>query len=79
MVILLIVRSLFRIDLICLFPELQFVGDRACLMSLMLLILVLLVLPFGYQYRDMQYKLFYSVADGGFIENLPGYGFIFQA
>lgn len=60
-------------------PELQFVGDQS------LYIHELdagnsseFGTPFGYQYRDMQYKLLVPQADGGFIDYLPGYAFMFK-
>lgn len=73
-------RSFFIQDRFDMFiPELQFVGDQAVLShELDSSDTRSFGSAFGYQYRDMQYKLFYSIADGGFVENLPGFGFIFK-
>lgn len=60
-------------------PEMQFVGDQPVYaQEINSADTRAYGTAFGYQYRDMQYKLFYSVADGGFVENLPGYGFLFD-
>lgn len=60
-------------------PELQFVGDQPVYVhELDSSDVRPFGTAFGYQYRDMQYKLFYSVADGGFVDNLPGYGFLYR-
>lgn len=60
-------------------PELQFVGDQPIFVhELDSSDTRPFGTAFGYQYRDMQYKLLYSVADGGFVDNLPGYGFLYR-
>lgn len=60
-------------------PELQFVGDQPIYVhELDSSDSRVFGTPFGYQYRDMQYKLLYSVADGGFVDNLPGYAFMYR-
>lgn len=60
-------------------PEMQFVGDQPVFaQELSANDSRAFGTPFGYQYRDMQYKLFISTADGGFVENLPGFAFLYN-
>lgn len=73
-------RSFFIQDRFDMFiPEMQFIGDQPVYIhELIASDPQAFGTAFGYQYRDMQYKLFHAVADGGFVENLPGYGFMFN-
>lgn len=73
-------RSFFIRDRFDMFlPQLQFVGDQPILsQELDSSSPDSFGTAFGYQYRDMQHKLLYSVADGGFVEFLPGYGYIYK-
>lgn len=71
-------RSFFIKDRFDMFlPEMQYLGDQEIYQQ-ELNSSSLVSMPFGYQYRDMQYKLFYPVVDGGFVEFLPGYSFRYK-
>lgn len=70
-------RQTFAVDRFDMFlPDMQFVGDQAVYGAE--LYPSYGVTPFGYQFRDMQFKQSFDVALGGFVRNLPGYSFVFD-
>lgn len=73
-------RSFFVRDRFDMFvPELQYVGDQPLYAhELQCYDNRTFGTAFAYQFRDMQFKLAYPVADGGFIEYLPGYAYMFR-